>query len=63
MQGFTLILGEDADAVQAGIETIGERKVDQAINTGKRNRRLGAVSREWIQALTTPAGQNEGKSA
>ena len=57
------MLSEDIDPAETRVETVGERKVDQAISTAKRNNRLGSVSRQWIQALTLASGQNERQSA
>jgi len=59
VQGFALILSQDIDPAKAGVQTIGESEIDEAISTAKRNGRLGPVPRERMQALTLPTGQNE----
>jgi len=42
-----LVLREDVDAAQAGVDAVGERDVDDAILAAEGNCRLGAVASEW----------------
>jgi hypothetical protein len=59
MQGFALILSQDIDPAKAGVQTVGEREIDQAIYTAKRNGGLSSALRQRMQALTLPTGENE----
>ena len=52
-----LILRQHADGVNAGIHAVGERKIDDAILTAERDRRLCRVLRQHHQAAPLPARQ------
>ena len=52
-----LILRQHADGVNAGVHAVGERKIDDAILTAERDRRLCRVLRQHHQAAPLPARQ------
>ena len=41
-----LVLGEDVDLAQVGVDAVGERDVDDAVVAAKGNRGLGAIARK-----------------
>ena len=57
-QTVGLVLGGDADAANAGIERIGERKVDDARLAAEMNRGFGPPLREFEQAAAPAAGEH-----
>ena len=54
-----LVLGEDVDVAQVGVDAVGERDVDDAVIAAEGDRRLGAVARQGIQAFARAAGQQD----
>jgi hypothetical protein len=52
------ILSQDGNIEEAGIHTVTQRKVDDAILAGKRDGGLGALARENTQALALPPGED-----
>ena len=52
-----LVLGEDVNAAQAGVDAVGERDVDDAVVAAEGNGRLGAVTREREETFAGAAGQ------
>jgi hypothetical protein len=46
VEGEGLVLGEDEDAAEPGVDAIGEGDVDQAVDAAKGNHGLGVVRRE-----------------
>ena len=58
-----LILGEDAHGVNAGIDAVGQRKVNNAVFAAEGNGRLGGFFRQHIQSAALAAGQKHGNTA
>ena len=56
-----LVLGEHAHAPYAGVEAVGERKIDDTELAAKRNCRLGAPISELFQPGAAAAGKDEGQ--
>ena len=59
VQRVRLVLGEHADAVQPGVDHVGQHEVDQAVVAAERHRRLRAVRRQRPQSLALAAGQDD----
>ena len=57
-----LVLRQDVDAAQIGVEAVGERDVDDAVDAAEGDGRLGAVARERIQTLTRSSRQQDSES-
>ncbi len=57
-----LVLGEDVDLAQAGVDAVGEGDVDDAVMTAKGDGRFGAIASEWKEALPGPARQQYSES-
>ena len=57
-----LVLGEDVDAAQIGIDAVGKGDVDDAVLAAKGNRRLGAIARERKQPFAGSARQKYAQS-
>ena len=53
------VLRKEIDPPQTGMDAIGKREVDDAIEAAEGDRGLGAVERERLEALALPAGENE----
>jgi len=53
-----LELGQNGDFMHAGVETVAQRYVDQAVLPGDRNRRLGPVARQRPQPRPAPSAQD-----
>ena len=49
-----LVLGEDVDAAQVGIDAVGEGDVDDAVDAAEGHGRLGAVARQGIERSPAP---------
>ena len=58
--GVRLILRDDANAANARVQAVGERKVDNTELTTKVNGRLGALDGQIFQTGTTPARKYQG---
>src|SRR5581483_2901015 len=56
VQGQGLVLSEDVNPPQVGVDAVRKRDVDDAVNTTKRDRRLGTVTGEGIESLACPSG-------
>ena len=54
-----LVLGQDVHVAQVGVDAVGKRDVDDAVLTGERHGRLGAVAGERKQALSGTAGEQD----
>jgi hypothetical protein len=59
MERLTLILSENADTRDAGVEAVGKRKVDQAVDTTKGHCRLGAAASKRQKTFTLASSQYE----
>ena len=57
VQAHRLKLREHVDLVDAAVEAVGERDVDQAVLAGQRHRRLGAVRGERLQSSAATTTQ------
>ena len=55
-----LVLGEYAHGVDAGVNAVGQREINDAVLAPKGNRRLGGVLGEHVQAAALAAGQEHG---
>jgi hypothetical protein len=58
-QAVRLVLREDVDAPDPGVQTIREREVDDSVAAPKVNGRLGALVGELLEARSAPTGQDE----
>ena len=63
IQGVGLVLGQDADAAQAGVDEVGEDEVDEPIGAPERHCWLGSVSGQRHQSLALPAREDHRKDA
>ena len=59
VQRQRLVLGEDVDVAQVGVDAVGERDVDDAVDAAEGDRRLGAVAGQGIQALPRASRQQD----
>src|SRR5271166_420189 len=57
-----LVLGEDVDAAQIGVETVGKSDINDAIHSAEGDGGLGAVAGERVQALSSAAGKKDSES-
>ena len=57
VQDMRLILRQNTDGVDAGIDTVGQREVDDTVFAAKRHCRLRYVLGQYIQSAATAAGQ------
>ncbi len=57
IEDMRLILCQDTDGINTGVDTVGQRKVDNTVFAAKRHRRLCYVLGEYIQSAATAAGQ------
>ena len=58
-QAVRLVLGDDTDAANAGIDAIGQREIDDAELAAERHGRLGAPVGQRFQAAAAPTGENQ----
>ena len=58
-QAVRLVLRGDADAADAGIDAVGQRKIDDAELAAERHGRLGAPVGEILQPAAAAAGENQ----
>ena len=58
-QRVRLVLREHADAADARVDAVGQRKVDDAELAAEGHRRLGPPQGELFQAAAAPAGQDQ----
>src|SRR5260221_13990855 len=59
IQRESLVLREDIDATQAGVDAVGKRDVDDAVDAAESHCRLGAVAGERIEALACAPGEQD----
>src|SRR5208337_352848 len=57
-----LVLRQDVHAAQAAVDAVAQGEVNDAIAAAERDRRLGAVARERVQALALPAAEDDDQS-
>ena len=50
IQDKRLILGQNTDGINVGVDTVGEREIDDTIFSAKRNGRLGELLGQRIEA-------------
>ena len=62
VQRERLVLGEDVDPAQVGVEAVGKRDVDDAVDAAEGDGRLGAVASERIEPLAGAACQENSES-
>ena len=55
IEGERLVLGEDVDPAQVGVDAVGERDIDDAVDAAEGDGGFGAVARERIQPLACAA--------
>ena len=60
IQAVALVLGQDRDPPVTAVGEVGKNEVDEAVNAAKRHRRLGPVSRQWIQPLAFTSSEDHG---
>ena len=61
VQGVRLVLSQDCNLEEPGIDEVGQHEVNQAVGTAKRDGGFGAVLRQREQALSLTAGEDNGK--
>ena len=61
-QRLRLVLHQQIDGVDAGIDQVGEHEIDDAIARAERHGRLGTLRRQRMQARTFAAGDNHGQN-
>ena len=54
-----LVLREDVDPAQVGVDAVGERDVDDAVDAAEGNGRFGAVAGEGIEPFARTASQQD----
>ena len=59
-QAVRLVLSGDGDAADAGVDRIGQRKIDDARFAAERDGRLGIVVRQLHEPAAPPAAQDDG---
>ena len=62
-QRVRLVLGDDTHAADAGVDAVGQRKVNDAELAAKVHRRFGAAVGQLLQARAAPPGQHQGDGA
>ena len=55
VQRKRLVLGQDINPAQVGVDAVGKSDVDDAIDSAEGDSRLGAIASERIEALARPA--------
>ena len=60
VQGETAVLGEDVDAPDAGVDTVGQGEIDDPIEAAEGDGRLGLVPGQGKEALALAAGHDDG---
>ena len=58
-----LILGQDAHGIDAGVDAVGQRKINNAVFAAEGNGRFGGFFRQHIQSAALAAGQKHGNTA
>src|SRR2546428_6508884 len=59
IHGEGTILRQNIDSAQAGIEAVGEGKVDDAVDASERDRGLGSPLCQRIKPFSLAAGENQ----
>src|SRR5271156_71512 len=59
IQRERLVLGEDKDAAQAGVDAVGERNIDDAVDAAEGYGWFGAVAGERIEALAGASSEQD----
>ena len=54
-----LVLRQDKDAAQAGVDAVGKRDVDDAVDAAEGHGRFGAVAGERIEAFACASGEQD----
>ncbi len=61
VEAVRLVLRQHDDLEVAGVDDVGQREVDEAVDPPERHRGLGPVGRQRHQALALTAGQDDGE--
>ncbi len=61
VEGERLVLGEDVDVTQVGVDAVGEGDVDDAVLAGKGNGRLGAIAGQREKPFAGTTGEQNTK--
>ena len=59
LQRMRLVLREHENAAQSGMKAVAEREIDDAISSAEGHGRLGPLGRQWMQARTDSARQDD----
>ena len=59
VQAVALVLREHCDLAVAAVDEVGERKVDEPVDTAEGDCRLGSISRQRVEAPAFPARQHQ----
>jgi len=54
-----LVLGQDINAAQSGVDAVGKRDVDDAVDAAKGDGRLGAVAGQRIEAFASSSREQD----
>src|SRR5882672_12779546 len=54
-----LVLGEDVDAVQTGVQTVGKRNIDDAIDAAEGYSRFRAIAGQRIKTFARASGEQD----
>ena len=61
VEGERLVLGEDVDVTQVGVDAVGQGDVDDAVLTCKGDGGLGSIASEWKKPLARTTGEQDSK--
>src|SRR5262249_23627828 len=61
IQAHRLVLREHENPPQAAVEAVGEREIDDAVDTTERHGRLGPVARQRAEPRSLSSCQNDGQ--
>ena len=61
VQGVGFVLDQDDDVAQPGVDAVAEGEVDDPVFAAEGDGGLGAVRRQRVEALASPAGQDHGQ--
>ena len=59
VQADGLVLGQDEDLAEVGVDAVGEGEVDDPVDPAERDRRLGPVAGQGLQPGSPPPGQDD----
>ena len=62
IERLTVELGENVDLMNAGIDAVADRDIDQAVLTAQWHRRFRSGERKGLQTGTGTASQDDGKN-